>query len=266
MHAGSRPTKPAAPTQTNRAKGIKDGLVLILILSNLFWLPLPSSKSFYHLIMHFIIALTALLPAFLAVQALPASNIASSAVPVTNRPPALDHVTFNNDTDGRITFNKGAPNGLYIYHNATHFSYHGEADTSAPKLRRVQRVLFVQSQLADTSTGHSASDGLDRRQTSCDVSCTGGVLSSDDTTNAINGLANMFGDGLGWSGAIAYNQGDVSAFGCDYGNGQSYTAAQYHFDINCISSVCGLTNVISWNSHKSWKATYGVNLNGFSCH
>jgi hypothetical protein len=238
---------------------------LFLILSNLFYLPLSSSKSFYHLTMQFIFALTALLPAFVAVQGLPASNVASSAVPVTNRPPVLSHVTFNNDTDGRITFNKGAPNGLYIYHNETHFSYHGETDTSARKLRRVPRDLFVQSHLADTPAGHSANDGLDRRQTSCDVTCQGGVLSGDDSTTAINGLANQFGDGLDYKTVIAYNQGDVSAFGCDYGHGQSYTAAQYHFDINCISSVCGLTNVISWNSHHSWKATYGVNLGGFSC-
>jgi hypothetical protein len=217
--------------------------------------------------MHFFVALAALLSASVTVQALPSIKIPSPALPATGRPPVLNHVTFNNDTDGHITFEKDTPNGLYIYHNQTHFSYHGEADTSASTIRRVDvwGDLLIQFQHADRPAGHSENDGPERRQTSCSAYCQGGVLNGDDATAAINGLAKMAGDGIHFNGVIVYNFGDASAFGCDYGKDQLITGGGYLFDINCMTSFCGVNNIIGWNSHNSWRSKFGVNIVGFSC-
>jgi hypothetical protein len=62
-----------------------------------------------------------------------ASALASVyATPIARRSDDLSivgHHPYMN-VDGTITLDSGAHNGLYVYHNATHLAYYGEADVT----------------------------------------------------------------------------------------------------------------------------------------
>jgi hypothetical protein len=68
------------------------------------------------------LALVVLLPAFIAVQAIPTSDTAATT-PLA----VLSYVPYKTDSDGRISLPEGAANGFYSQHNSTVFAYHGTA-------------------------------------------------------------------------------------------------------------------------------------------
>jgi hypothetical protein len=103
-----------------------------------------------------------------------------------------------------------------------------------------------------------------KRQSTCDVSCSGRSTSSDDFNGAVNGFAYMAGGGYSFHGTIAYVAGQAYAFGCDYGKGQSISESQFRFDMGCVYAQCGEIQS-GWNSHHKWKSTFGVAIGGYNC-
>ncbi|KAI9868527.1 MAG: hypothetical protein M1813_005971 [Trichoglossum hirsutum] len=140
------------------------------------------------------------------------------------------------------------PDGLHIHHidetgNST-YQFWGEA--SAPVLARSieARASYPSPELASLKKR----DG---------VNCNSFQLDSTDATAAANGLAAWFGCGRSFQGKnqAAYKSGSVVAFGCDYGNGQTYTSDQFLNDIAAVKAKCGSS--AGWDAHDSWKSSYG---------
>ncbi|KAI9855306.1 MAG: hypothetical protein M1813_009845 [Trichoglossum hirsutum] len=92
--------------------------------------------------------------------------------------------------------------------------------------------------------------------------CNNLYTSPSDFATVVSALGSYFGDGGNYfKGRIAYKIGSAIAFGCDYGAGQFYTKNQYFLDINAVISHCG-SNGAGWNSHESWKSSYGRTIAG----
>ena len=95
------------------------------------------------------------------------------------------------------------------------------------------------------------------------ATCNGFTMNLADVAAAEKGLADTFGKGpFTWGGrAITYTSGTVTAFGCNYGNGQQSYSATFMDDMGNVDSKCG-TNGAGWYGHNEWKATYGRTLLG----
>ncbi|RDB31056.1 hypothetical protein Hypma_000097 [Hypsizygus marmoreus] len=156
--------------------------------------------------------------------------------------PLVAYVPFVKE--GNRTTVPGAADGVYTSYNSTHLAFYGPLSTEAP-------AVEVRS-------------GLDERQLTCDVSCNGQFTLAVDITGANNGMANLLVTHSSFSGSISYVFSNVWAFGCDYGNGQNEPVSQWNFDVGCVNAQCGTTQG-GWNSHHSWKSTYGREIGGFSC-
>jgi hypothetical protein len=208
------------------------------------------------------LALLALLPAFAMVQAIPAASEAAPA-PLA----VLGYVPIKTGDDGRISLPEGAADGFYSQHNSTTFAYHG----IAPNQEQIAFVFHSHvTRRSSTDSIHCSTEvqrdtgELTKRQNTCDVSCSSRSTNIDDWNNAVNGFKNLAGNGYSYHGTVAYVIGQAYAFGCDYGKGQSISSSQYNFDLGCVSAQCGQYES-GWNSHHSWKSTYGVAISGYSC-
>ncbi|KAK3337726.1 hypothetical protein B0T19DRAFT_438369 [Cercophora scortea] len=149
------------------------------------------------------------------------------------------------ETNGGLTKITG-PDGLYISHNSTHMSYHGLSE--------------------DAATGKRSDDAvLARADGNCDVVCIAGQFTSSSAiSSAQAGLRSAFASNPNWKGNIFYLANSVYAFGCDYGSGQNTPASQYDVDVSCMQSACGGSQA-AYNRRRTWKATYGREIGGFSC-
>jgi hypothetical protein len=74
----------------------------------------------------------------------------------------------------------------------------------------------------------------------------------------------MVDSGYSYRGTVSYVQGQAYAFGCDYGKGQNIYSSLWEADISCVHNQCGQSQS-GWNSHHSWKSTYGVAIGGYNC-
>ncbi|KAH0556090.1 hypothetical protein GP486_005972 [Trichoglossum hirsutum] len=140
------------------------------------------------------------------------------------------------------------PDGLYIHHtdengNST-YQYWGEAPDLVFARTIEGRALNTSSKLAS----------LERRDGPV---CSSFELDQNDANSATNGLAAWFGCGRSFKGKseASYKSGSVVAFGCDYGDGQTYTSDKYLDDIAAVKAKCG--NSAGWFAHDSWKSSYG---------
>ncbi|KAI9858415.1 MAG: hypothetical protein M1813_007519 [Trichoglossum hirsutum] len=135
------------------------------------------------------------------------------------------------------------PDGLYIHHidddgNST-YQYWGEAP--APVFARSSEVPELET--------------LKKRD---GATCDSFQLDGNDADGATDGLAEWFGCGQQFKGknGASYKWGSVVAYGCDYGNGQSYTSIQFLSDIAAVKAKCGSN--AGYFAHSSWKSSYGL--------
>ncbi|RDB30701.1 hypothetical protein Hypma_005967 [Hypsizygus marmoreus] len=160
--------------------------------------------------------------------------------------PVVAYVPFVKE--GGLTTIPGAADGVYTSYNATHFAYYGKVakavNTDAPAVE--ERAT------------------AEKRQNTCNVSCNGQYGTSNDILAAQSGLRNLLANNPSFRGSISYVRNDVWAFGCDYGNGQVESPSQWDFDVACVKAQCG-GGQGGWNSHKSWKSTYGRQIGGLRC-
>jgi len=166
--------------------------------------------------------------------------------------PALAHIDADIPLVGHVEFVKEGnkitvPNadGLYTSHNGTHLAYYGTLKDSNVPVTVNNRDLKA-------------------RQQTCDVSCNGESGPPDDINAANQGMANTLAIAPRFTGSISYRVGNVIAFGCDYGHGQSESSDQWNFDVGCVNAQCLATGG-GWNSHHQWKSTYGRQLYSFTC-
>jgi hypothetical protein len=97
------------------------------------------------------------------------------------------------------------------------------------------------------------------------VSCSGQNGDTDDFASALGGMVNMINAGAtSFHKIISYHYNGAIMFGCDYGNGQSIAADGFTFDNGCVTAQCGPAGT-GWNSHHSWKSTFGRALGSFHC-
>ncbi|KAI0651184.1 hypothetical protein C8Q79DRAFT_1004493 [Trametes meyenii] len=160
----------------------------------------------------------------------------------------IAYYSVNDDGTGRVSLGDMSPNGLYAFHNETHFAYHGEADA--------QSVLkYGRSPMAPRATD----------EFTCVPSCNGEQNSNtNDIQNAENGLAAMLGGGTTWSHSLVYVYGTTYAFACDYKGSQTNKASDYWASISCVNSNCGTTQG-GWDSIHDWKATFGRQFHDIPC-
>jgi len=154
----------------------------------------------------------------------------------------VSYVPFVNEAG--LTAVPGAANGVYASHNATHLAYYGMLSTEDPPIK--------------------ARNYLEERQLTCDVSCNNQFGHSGDIQGANNGMVNLLATRSSFSGSVSFVFGNVWAFGCDYGKGQNEPVSQWNFDVGCVNAQC-TTSGGGWNSHHSWKSTYGREFGGFRC-
>jgi len=158
--------------------------------------------------------------------------------------PLIDHVEFVKEGN-KITV-PNAADGIYTSHNGTHLAYYGTLDVDPDVPLTVHQR------------------DLKTRQLACDVSCNGQHADAVNITAADQGMANYLATNPNFRASISYAVGNVWAFGCDYGNGQSESNSQWNFDIGCVNAQCS-TSGGGWNSHHQWKSTFGREIGGYSC-
>jgi|SRR5579862_8871765 len=145
------------------------------------------------------------------------------------------------DADGLYSHTKEADGSI-----TTH--YLGLAGDQNPK--------FVRRSSPEDETSTA---GLGKRDTGAHCNSPSLNGSPSDFLGAEGGLAVFFGTGQSFVGTQTYKSGNAVAFGCDYGNGQEYTACQLTSDVQAIDALCGQGGA-GWSSHESWKSTYGRTL------
>ncbi|KAH0559905.1 hypothetical protein GP486_003578 [Trichoglossum hirsutum] len=150
---------------------------------------------------------------------------------------------------GAVQLDVSDPDGLYLHvvePNGTVVThYAGESGNSTLKFMR-------RGSVPTSVTANS------KRDTGAHCNNIGG--SPEDFLAAEGGLSSFFGsNGQSFASHISYKIGNGVAYGCDYGNGQTYTACQLSSDVDAIDSKCG-TGGAGWSSHESWKSSYGRTL------
>jgi hypothetical protein len=79
------------------------------------------------------------------------------------------------------------------------------------------------------------------------------------------GMINLINAGAtSFNKHIQYQHNAAIVFGCDYGKGQDVSASGLNYDLGCVNAQCGTTQS-GWNSHHSWKSTFGRAQGSFSC-
>lgn len=151
--------------------------------------------------------------------------------------------TSQSSPKGIFRIPAGSPDGLYTHTLAldgtVHTQYHGKVNNTAPI--------------------------VDAKRDATGVHCNNPTVSSSDATAAISGLATMFGTQPNFSGSISYSSGTATAFGCDYGHGQTMNGQEFTGFLNGVQSECGNTKT-GYFDLPGIKASYGVTTNGlFFC-
>ncbi|RDB31047.1 hypothetical protein Hypma_000098 [Hypsizygus marmoreus] len=179
---------------------------------------------------------------FVTLAALFAAPVFAAPVLAAIDLPVVAYVPFVKE--GSRTTVPGAADGVYTSYNSTHLAYYGMLSTEAPVFE--------------------ARSILNERQLTCDVSCNGQFSDPNNIAGANNGMGNLLASNPNFRGSVSFVFANVWAFGCDYGNGQSEPVSQWFFDVGCVNAQCS-TSQAGWNSHHSWKSTYGREFGGFSC-
>lgn len=107
----------------------------------------------------------------------------------------------------------------------------------------------------------AAAGGLAKRSgTHCNGFYAGPENERNDAKNALIDACHA----TSYRHSIALQRGNVIAFGCDYGGGQSCNGWEITGFFDSIANDCGVTNA-GWYDKSEWKASYGVTRagNGF---
>lgn len=142
---------------------------------------------------------------------------------------------------GIFKITAGSPDGLYTHivgiDGTVHTQYHGTLNATTP--------------------------AADAKRDGTGVHCQNPTVNPSDATAAISGLATMFGTQPNFSGSISYSSGTATAFGCDYGNGQTMNGEEFTGFLNGVQSECG-DKKTGFFDLPGIKASYGITTNGLA--
>jgi hypothetical protein len=127
--------------------------------------------------------------------ALPHNPNGARAVP---QPTIISYHLAEVGLDGKTSLQ--GPNGVYIYHNSSHYTYHGQPEAKVD----MQAVRAEHEKHA-----------LEGRQWTCSTACQGTYGNIFDIQPAENALASHFDSFPQFSNNVVVKWNNVYAFGCD---------------------------------------------------
>ena len=93
------------------------------------------------------------------------------------------------------------------------------------------------------------------------IFCQSVEYSASDDSQAIQGLADTLDSQPSFSHSISFTYGSATAYGCDYGNGQTISGGQFTDYLDMVQSECG-DDEAGYYDVPSSKASFGITASG----